>query len=94
MPDPPYPADMADRIKKAIRSILTGESEEQAARLKAGPEIHERRLAELGFTEHRWGTGPFAYTVCETCRAWLSTNDDDLRVHRAFHDRLSLAGDS
>jgi hypothetical protein len=51
---------MADSTRKVVRSVLTGESEEDVARLEAGAQVREDRLAELGFTEHRWKHGPFA----------------------------------
>jgi len=71
---------MADSTRKVVRSVLTGESKEDVARLEVGAQVREHRLAELGFTEHRWKHGPFASTVSNAGRAWLSTDEDDLRV--------------
>jgi hypothetical protein len=71
---------MADSTRKVVRSVLTGESEEDVARLEAGAQVREDRLAELGFTEHRWKTWAVRLTVSNAGRAWLSTDEDDLRV--------------
>ena len=75
-------------MKKLVRAVVLGETEEQVARLAAGRQRREQRIAELGFSEHRTVEGPYEYMVCSTCRAWLSTDEEDLRVHREFHDRL------
>lgn len=80
--------EIKDSVGKAVRAVFSGETEEEAERRKSGSGVREQRLAELGFTEHQWRTGPFAYAICDSCRAWLSTHDDDLAAHKAFHDRL------
>lgn len=77
-------------VGRTVRSVFSGETEEEAARRKAGQGRREERFSTLGFTEHRW-TEPFAYAICETCRAWLSTDEDDLATHRAFHDQLETS---